>query len=135
MIMARYERKSKNFEGSQNRDSRDRRRTNDGSRSRDFEDRPKSRGYSDRSSSRGYSDRSRGSSRGEVKMTKVICSLCGKECEVPFKPTTNKPVYCDDCFAKQNKRSSGREAGNSSRKDFDIINKKLDKIMKALKIE
>ena len=32
--------------------------------------------------------------------TKAICSDCGKECEVPFKPTAGRPVYCRDCFAK-----------------------------------
>jgi len=31
-------------------------------------------------------------------MTKTTCSSCGKECEVPFKPTQGKPVYCQDCF-------------------------------------
>jgi CxxC-x17-CxxC domain-containing protein len=64
--------------------------------------------------------------RREVEMTKVICSSCGKECEVPFKPTSTKPVYCDECFAKKNK--SGAD-------DLSMINEKLDKIMKYLKIE
>lgn len=31
---------------------------------------------------------------------KAICSDCGKECEVPFKPTQGRPVYCRDCFRK-----------------------------------
>jgi CxxC-x17-CxxC domain-containing protein len=64
-------------------------------------------------------------------MTKVTCSSCGTECEVPFKPTSSKPVYCDDCFAKKGKGSSDKP----SSKDFDIINEKLNKIMKALDIE
>ena len=33
-------------------------------------------------------------------MHKAICSECKKECEVPFKPTEGKPVYCRDCFQK-----------------------------------
>ncbi|NYT20360.1 MAG: DNA-directed RNA polymerase [Methanomicrobiales archaeon] len=33
-------------------------------------------------------------------MTKVICSDCGKECEVPFKPTEGRPVYCRECLPK-----------------------------------
>ena len=33
-------------------------------------------------------------------MHKATCSDCGKECEVPFKPTEGKPVRCRDCFAK-----------------------------------
>ncbi|HIH88273.1 TPA: hypothetical protein HA344_03570 [Candidatus Bathyarchaeota archaeon] len=32
--------------------------------------------------------------------TKVKCSDCGKECEVPFKPTPGRAVYCRDCFSK-----------------------------------
>ncbi|WP_048126004.1 CxxC-x17-CxxC domain-containing protein [Methanosarcina lacustris] len=31
-------------------------------------------------------------------MTKVICSDCGAETEVPFKPTEGRPVYCRDCL-------------------------------------
>ena len=31
---------------------------------------------------------------------KATCSDCGKECEVPFKPTQGRPVYCRDCFRK-----------------------------------
>lgn len=33
-------------------------------------------------------------------MHKAVCSDCGQECEVPFKPTEGRPVYCRDCFAK-----------------------------------
>ncbi|WP_082662359.1 CxxC-x17-CxxC domain-containing protein [Candidatus Methanomethylophilus sp. 1R26] len=31
---------------------------------------------------------------------KAVCSDCGKECEVPFKPTEGRPVYCRECFQK-----------------------------------
>ena len=31
----------------------------------------------------------------------VNCSDCGRASEVPFKPTSNKPVYCDKCFKKK----------------------------------
>jgi len=61
--------------------------------------------------------------------TQVTCDSCKKKCEVPFKPTSNKPVYCDDCF----KKTPGSKSSNYS-KDFEEINQKLDKIMKALKI-
>ena len=36
-------------------------------------------------------------------MTKATCSDCGKECEVPFKPTAGRAVYCRDCFQKHKK--------------------------------
>jgi CxxC-x17-CxxC domain-containing protein len=31
---------------------------------------------------------------------KAVCSDCGQECEVPFKPTDGRPVYCRDCYKK-----------------------------------
>ena len=34
--------------------------------------------------------------------TTVTCADCGTECQVPFVPRTDKPVYCNDCF-RQNK--------------------------------
>ena len=89
---------------------------------RDFDDDPRGGGFRC-GGFRGWWD----SGRDNFERTKVICSSCNKECEVPFKPTSDKPVYCDDCFAKKGKGSSG--------KDFEVINEKLDKIMKALKIE
>ncbi len=33
-------------------------------------------------------------------MHKTTCSKCKKPCEVPFKPTEGKPVYCKECYAK-----------------------------------
>ena len=42
----------------------------------------------------------RGFSSGPREMHKTKCSDCGDECEVPFKPTQGKPVYCRSCFAK-----------------------------------
>jgi len=38
---------------------------------------------------------------GPREMHKAICSECGQECEVPFKPTEGKPVYCKECYAKK----------------------------------
>ncbi len=36
-------------------------------------------------------------------MHKATCADCGKECEVPFKPSAGRPVYCRDCFQKHKK--------------------------------
>jgi CxxC-x17-CxxC domain-containing protein len=41
-----------------------------------------------------------GGQRRPREMYKAICSDCGKECEVPFKPTEGRPVYCRDCWQK-----------------------------------
>ncbi len=45
----------------------------------------------------------RGFDRGPREMHKATCSECQQECEVPFKPTEGKPVYCRDCFQKHKK--------------------------------
>ncbi len=68
-------------------------------------------------------------------MHKAICDKCGKECEVPFRPTGDKPVYCSDCFNKGDRgsdRGSNRGSGQAGGGQLDIINAKLDKILKAL---
>lgn len=42
-------------------------------------------------------------------MHQAICSECNKECEVPFKPSGDKPVFCRKCF-KNRTDTSPREA-------------------------
>lgn len=39
---------------------------------------------------------------GPREMHKAKCSECGAECEVPFKPSGDRPVYCKECFKKKN---------------------------------
>jgi len=34
-------------------------------------------------------------------MFSATCSNCGREAQVPFRPTSGKPVYCSDCFKSQ----------------------------------
>ncbi len=50
----------------------------------------------------------RGNDRGPVEMHKAICDNCGKECEVPFRPTSGKPVFCSNCFENQRGGSDSR---------------------------
>lgn len=40
---------------------------------------------------------------GEREMHKAKCSECGQDCDVPFKPTEGKPVYCRDCYRQKKK--------------------------------
>ena len=44
---------------------------------------------------------SRGSNR---QMFDVICDECGATTQVPFQPRDDRPVYCQDCFAKHKNR-------------------------------
>ena len=39
--------------------------------------------------------------RGPREMFSATCSSCGREAQVPFRPTSGKPVYCSDCFRSQ----------------------------------
>ena len=41
-----------------------------------------------------------GGNQGPREMHKAVCADCGNECEVPFKPSEDRPVYCRDCFQK-----------------------------------
>ncbi|AGF97695.1 MULTISPECIES: CxxC-x17-CxxC domain-containing protein [Methanosarcina] len=69
-----------------------------------FNDRNSFRG---RDSNRGGRDGNRGGFRGGSsgprEMHKVICSDCGVETEVPFKPTEGRPVYCRECLPNHRK--------------------------------
>ena len=44
---------------------------------------------------RGYE---RPEDRGPREYFVAICSSCGNQAQVPFKPRMDKPVYCSDCF-------------------------------------
>lgn len=44
-------------------------------------------------------------------MYKAICANCGKNCEVPFKPSAGRSVYCKGCYsARRNNGSSAPRA-------------------------
>ncbi len=43
---------------------------------------------------------------GAREMHKAVCSECKKECEVPFKPREDRPIYCKDCYSKR--KNEGR---------------------------
>ena len=40
--------------------------------------------------------------------TRTVCSQCGKETTVPFRPTQGRPVFCRECF--QTKRQQAATA-------------------------
>ncbi|MCX5818112.1 MAG: hypothetical protein NTX75_18010 [Proteobacteria bacterium] len=92
---------------------------------------------------------------------KAVCDKCGTTCEVPFRPTGSKPIYCQDCFRTMGDSESPRprqfgkreypgsrrpdnfkksEYSESARPDqfkreLEQINFKLDKILRALEGE
>jgi len=54
------------------------------------------RGNNDSRDRGGYNDAPR-------EMHKAVCADCKQECEVPFKPSEDRPVYCKDCYRKHKK--------------------------------
>lgn len=99
----------------------------------------------------------RGGDRGPVTMHKVICDECKKPCEVPFKPTAGKPVYCSACFGGKkdvgfNKTGPAqfrggdyktpprtdfgadvkKVSGEEIKKQIEVLNVKIDRLSKLI---
>jgi serine/threonine-protein kinase len=43
----------------------------------------------------------------------ATCDACGKATEVPFQPTSGKPVYCSDCYRERRAAGGGYGGGGS----------------------
>jgi CxxC-x17-CxxC domain-containing protein len=87
---------------------------------------------------------------GRREMHRAVCDECGQNCEVPFRPSGDKPIYCSNCFenrgggnSNRSNRSSERRSGGSSYGKPDntnkqlldqvsSLNKKLDRILVVL---
>jgi len=89
-------------------------------------------------------------------MFQATCDKCGQSCEVPFKPSGDRPVFCSNCFKNQGNAGAGPKfapksfgdgnrggnfgAGNTnisaggavSKGQFDALNAKLDRIISLL---
>jgi CxxC-x17-CxxC domain-containing protein len=80
-------------------------------------------------------------------MHPATCSKCGQECEVPFRPTGDRPVFCSTCFKTQDRpgpkfsqpsfggshqQQGGTGGGAVSKGQLDALNAKLDKIISLL---
>lgn len=113
---------------------------------RDSNNRP---GRDNRGGGRGFGGRP-ARNDGPREMFKTVCSSCGKECEVPFKPTNGKPVYCSECFDRisprneaprredrpERNRSNFGDRPQTPRVDysaqFEMLNAKMDKLISLL---
>ncbi len=89
----------------------------------------------------------------ERSMHSAVCDSCQQDCEVPFKPTNTKPIYCSSCFEKKGggNRSNDRRGGGRDRgprfekkdtenhkeilKGIKTLNYKLDELIKVLSPE
>ena len=87
--------------------------------------------------------------RPDRPMFKAMCDACGEACMVPFKPNGSKPVYCRECFKKDEnapsyaaprERSFDRgdrpaaPSANNAKMEAQLsrIEAKLDELLEAL---
>ncbi len=94
------------------------------------------------SSYRGGGRSDRGAGRSErPTMHSTVCDECGQRCEVPFKPTENKPVFCSRCFENVDPKRRPSSSSNTEKKSVDIspiteqlsvLNSKLDVLIDVL---
>jgi len=73
--------------------------------------------------------------RDRPTMHQAVCDKCGASCEVPFRPSGDKPIFCNNCFDRKGGRDDRpRRADNSQqlKEQLDNINAKLDKILASL---
>lgn len=52
-------------------------------------------------------------------MFQAMCDECGEKCEVPFKPTSGKPVLCSSCFGQQGNKHQTSPGGRSHGRSGD----------------
>jgi CxxC-x17-CxxC domain-containing protein len=50
-------------------------------------------------------------------LTTVMCADCGEECQIPFVPTTDRPVYCSECFRKNKPQENRDDRGSRYSRD------------------
>ena len=97
----------------------------------------------------GSAPRFGGGSDRPREMHQAVCATCGKNCSVPFRPSSGKPVYCSDCFEKNGggserrsfsdrppernfNRPENRAPEAPTSRQFEELNAKLDNILKIL---
>lgn len=95
-----------------------------------------------------------GRDRGPSELFDAICSQCKKPCQVPFRPTTGKPIFCNNCFSGKKESNDrfprrsyegfrtfskpevgrDRSLGNNDevKKQLELLNEKMDKLIRAV---
>lgn len=52
-------------------------------------------------------------SRPGRQMYQVTCAECQKDCEIPFKPNGDRPVYCKECFSRRKSSGAAKASAES----------------------
>ncbi|MDD3285055.1 MAG: hypothetical protein PHG95_00215 [Patescibacteria group bacterium] len=70
-------------------------------------------------------------------MYQAVCSDCGAACEVPFRPTSGKPVFCDSCFRgfDQKRPEAKMPPRDNYREQLSAVHTKLDRIIDILQAD
>ena len=73
----------------------------------------------------------------DKQMHDAICDKCGKNCQVPFRPTGDKPIFCDKCFGKGEGATFGKggntsKGSNETAEQIKALSAKIDKLMEIL---
>lgn len=55
-----------------------------------------------------------------VTMHQAVCDNCRKECQVPFRPTSGKPIFCSSCF-EGSRGSDSRPTNFEEKRMFDAV--------------
>ena len=100
---------------------------------------------------------------GQKEMFSAVCATCGNACEVPFRPSGERPVYCRDCFggktdaprsdfgrrdnqrsfeprrsapafAPQQKPQSDDGRFDEMKRQIDAVHNKLDVVVKMIEV-
>jgi CxxC-x17-CxxC domain-containing protein len=118
-----------------------------------------SRGPSSFGGGRGGDRGGFGGNRGfdKPEMHRATCAACNQACQVPFKPNGSRPIYCSNCFGRDEDRgpskpsfrddkpsykpsferpantfSADTKSVEKMKEQFNILNSKLDILIKAL---
>lgn len=64
----------------------------------------------------------------------AVCSGCGKSCQVPFRPSAGKEVFCDNCFGKM--KGGDSFSRNESRGEFPRVSggQNIDAVVRQLQV-
>jgi len=77
---------------------------------------------------------------------KAICADCQKQCTIPFKPSGDRPVYCQECFSRRkviklsgvtfgDKFQDAASAQTAVHKDIDIQKPQVKSKRKAVTVK
>ncbi|MFH1292137.1 MAG: CxxC-x17-CxxC domain-containing protein [bacterium] len=65
----------------------------------------------------------------DKQMYNAVCAKCGNDCQIPFRPMTSKPIYCNNCFEKG---GTGSKDSGEVMDQIKMLNAKMDKLIKIL---